>query len=369
MTSIRAWPWPFLLLLAGAVVGTIYGSAPVTVSSSVVLMVFLPPLLFDAGFSLRFAHLRQQWRWIALFGVAGSMLAAAFTFCLLSLLRFPFAEALLLSAVLSATDPVSVFSALRGSSAPARLRITLEGESLANDAVAVVLITLALGILTSSNDLAVEVPLLFVRLSLVGLAVGLAIGFPLRRVLSQVRWPVGIAASLPLAYAAFFAADRLGGSGLLAAITSAVIAGGAAHGLEEQALQRFWRALGGLMAALVFLLIGFQVRIDLVAGVGWRLLLLLVAVTLSRLLMVLIITRAAHRLWPWRWQAALTWAGLRGALSLALALSISSRVNGRLEVVTLTAGFILVSSAIQALLLRPVFRRLGLAAASASGSS
>jgi CPA1 family monovalent cation:H+ antiporter len=369
MNSIRGWPWPFLLLLAGAVVATVHGSALVTVSSSVVLIVFLPPLLFDAGFSLGLAHLRQQWRWIALFGVAGSVIAAAFTCCILYLLRFPSAEALLLSAVLAATDPVSVFTALRGSSAPARLRITLEGESLANDAVAVVLITLALGIVTSSNDLAVEVPLLLLRLSLVGLAVGLAVGFVLRWVLSKLRWPLSIAASLPLAYAAFFAADRLGGSGLLAAIVSAVVAGGAAPGLEDPALHRFWRALGGLMAALVFLLIGLQVRIDLVARVGWRLLLLLLAVTLSRLLMVLIITRAAHRLWPWRWQAALTWAGLRGTLSLALALSIPGRVNDRVEVVTLTAGFILVSSAIQALWLRPVFRRLGLAATPTMGSS
>jgi CPA1 family monovalent cation:H+ antiporter len=180
---------------------------------------------------------------------------------------------------------------------------------------------------------------------------------------------IELAASLPLAYVAFFAADRLGGSGLLAAIVSAVVASGAALDLDEQALHRFWRAVGGLMAALVFLLIGLQVRIDLVARVGWRLLLLVLAVTLSRLLMVVIITRAAHRLWPWRWQAALTWAGLRGALSLALALSIPARVNDRVEVVTLAAGFILVSSAIQALLLRPVFRRLGLAATATMGSS
>lgn len=356
-------------MLAGAVVTTLHGAATLTVSASLVLFVFLPPLLFDAGFSLNLAQVSAQWRWIALFGVAGSVLAAAIAFTLLSLLRFPPAEALLLSAVLAATDPVSVFSALRRTDAPGRLRLTLQGESLANDAVAVVLTAVAIGILQNGNDLAVKIPALFVRLSMGGLLVGLLIGILLRRILAKLSWPAGIAVTIPLAYVAFFASDRLGGSGLLAVIVTAVLAGSAAPAPEYPALHRFWRVLSALMAALVFLLIGLQVRIDVIVRVGWPLLLLFVVVTLARLLMVLILTSAARRLWPWRWQAALTWAGLRGALSLALALSIPAGINGRIEAVTLTAGYILLSSAIQGLLTGPVFRRLGFLPVEVSGSS
>jgi len=367
--SLRGWPWPFLLLLAGAVITTLYGAAILTVSATLVLIVFLPPLLFDAGFSLDLAQVSAQWRWIALLGVAGSVLAATIAFSILSLLQFPAAEALLLSAVLAATDPVSVFSVLRRTDAPGRLRLTLQGESLANDAVAVVLTAVALGILTSGQDLAVKIPLLFVQLSLVGLVVGLLIGVVLRWVLAKLSWPGGIAVTIPLAYLAFFASDRLGGSGLLAVIVSAVLAGSSAPAAENQALHRFWRGLSAAMAAVVFLLIGLQLRIDVIVRAGWRLLLLFATVTLARLLMVLILTSAAHRLWPWRWQAALTWAGLRGALSLALALSIPAGVNGRLEAVTLTAGYVLLSSAVQGLLTGAVFRRLGFLPVQSTGSS
>jgi len=356
--SVRGFPWPFLLLLAGAGVATIHGTALVSVSSSVVLIVFLPPLLFDAGFSLGLAHLRQQWRWIALFGVAGSVLAAALAFSLLSLLRFPLVEALLLSAVLAATDPVSVFSALRRSTSPARLRVTLEGESLANDAVAVVLTAVALGIITSSPRLALAVPLLFLRLSLVGVAVGLLVGVVIRRVVARLPLAVGMAATIPFAYGAFFASDRLGGSGLLAVIVSAVLAASGTSASVNASLQAFWRSLGAAMAALVFLLIGLQVRIDVIALDGGRLVVLFAALTLSRALMVFLVSRSAGTLWPWRWQVALTWAGLRGALSLALALSIPVHLSGRVEVVTLTAGYILLSTAIQGLSISPVFRWL-----------
>ncbi|HSO94032.1 MAG TPA: cation:proton antiporter [Candidatus Dormibacteraeota bacterium] len=360
MTAVRQWPWPFLLLLAGAAVATFHGSAPVLIASSIVLVVFLPPLLFDAGFSLGLEHLFAHWRWIALFGLAGALMAAAFTFCLLFLLRFPVPLALLLSALLAATDPVSVFSALRRSTPPPRLRVTLEGESLANDAVAVVLTAVALGIIDSGQNVALGVPLLFMRLTLIGVAVGLLLGALLRRIVSHVSLAAAIVATVPFAYVAYLASDHLGGSGLLAVIVCAVVAGSGTPAGVKSGLQGFWRWVGAAMAALVFLLIGLEVRVDVVASLGLRLVGLYLAVTLSRVLMVFVLTRGAPNLWPWRWQAALTWAGLRGALSLALALSVPARLTGRAELVALTAGFILLSSTIQGLFLSPVFRRLGI---------
>ena len=84
MTAIRRWPWPFLLLLMGAVLATARAVPAFTVSPTLVLAVFLPPLLFDAGFSMRAAAVRRELPWILLLGVAGAVLTAGMVFGLLS---------------------------------------------------------------------------------------------------------------------------------------------------------------------------------------------------------------------------------------------------------------------------------------------
>src|SRR5256884_7597519 len=119
---------------------------PFTVSPTLVLAVFLPPLLFDAGFSMRAAAVRRELPWIVGLGLAGAVLTAGVVFGLLLVAGFSFAAALVLAAILAATDPVSVFAALRRLHTPERLSVALEGESLVNDGVAVVLFTVALAV-------------------------------------------------------------------------------------------------------------------------------------------------------------------------------------------------------------------------------
>lgn len=359
MKAIRTWPWPFLLLIIGAGVATSRVVPPIAVSSSIVLVVFLPPLLFDAGFSMQASAVRRELRWIMLLGLAGSVFGAALTFAFLITVRFPAGEALLLSAVLAATDPISVFAALRRVRTPPHLRVALEGESLVNDAVAVVLFAMALAI--SQTGLAVPLDLagLFARLTVVGLGIGAMMALITRRALAVLpRWgdiPLTVAAS----YLAFILADRLGGSGLLSVIVLALVLGTASQSRAHHQVHRFWRQLGLIMASVVFLLVGLQVRADLIVTVGGRLALLVLAVWLARLLMVLLVTAPAPRRWPWPLRVALSWAGLRGALSLALALSIPAAVPQRMEMLALVFGFIFVSLAVQGLSMGPVFRLLG----------
>jgi Na+:H+ antiporter len=362
VTSVRRWPWPFLLLLLGAGVASTRLTLPVSLSSSVVLIGFLPALLFDAGFSLHGTTVRQEWRWIALFGLAGGVVAGGIAFGALTALGVNRGEALLLAAVLAATDPIAVFAALRRVRTPVRLRITLEGESLANDGVAVVLTTLALQIVDDAGVQPVALLFLFLRLTLLGLAVGSVIGLLGRPALKRVPRPADILLTLALAYGVYLLSDRIGGSGLLAVISLAFVLGTAYPVATHHHLHRFWRALGAVMAGALFLLMGLQVPLDIVLGTGWRLAALVVVVWAARALMVVLFARAAPRRWPWRWQAALTWAGLRGALSLALAISIPIAVRDRAEVLALVSGFILVSLALQGLTIGPVFRWLRVSA-------
>jgi len=114
------------------------------------------------------------------------------------------------------------------------------------------------------------------------------------------------------------------------------------------------------MSSVVFLLVGLQVRLDEVARVGGRLLLLVAAVLVARAVMVTLVTLTRSDLWPWRWRAALVWAGLRGALSLALALALPAEVAGHEEILALVFGFVFLSLVVQGLSTGPVFRLLGI---------
>jgi len=357
---MRRWPWPFLLLLAGAILATARVVPAFTVSPMLVLVVFLPPLLFDAGFSLRIAAVRRELPWILLLGVAGAVVAAALVFVLLRAAGVPSDEALLLAAILAATDPVSVFATLRRLHTPERLRVALEGESLINDGVAVVLFVLALAVVQRRVLAPLGVLGLFLLLTVGGLAVGAALGLLTRRVLAILPKPLQIAVTVVAAYASYLLADRIGASGLLAVIALSLILGSAYQPTTHHQVHRFWRQLGFAMSSVVFLLVGLQVRLDQVGRVGGRLLLLVVSVMLARALMVTLVTLARSDLWPWSWRAALVWAGLRGALSLALALALPADVADHEEILALVFGFVFLSLVVQGLSTGPVFRLLGI---------
>jgi CPA1 family monovalent cation:H+ antiporter len=358
--AVRRWPWPFLLLLAGALLATARLVPAFTVSPTLVLVVFLPPLLFDAGFSLRVTAVRRELPWILSLGVGGAVLAATLVFLLLRMAGFPSDEALLLAAILAATDPVSVFATLRRLHTPERLRVALEGESLVNDGVAVVAFVLALAVVQRRVLAPPDVLGQFLLLTVGGLAVGVALGLLTRWVLVALPKPVQIAVTVVAAYASYLLADRIGASGLLAVIALSLILGSAYGPSTHHQVHRFWRQLGFAMSSVVFLLVGLQVHLDQVVSVGGRLLLLVAAVILARALMVTVVTLTRSDLWPWSWRAALVWAGLRGALSLALALALAADLAGHDEILALTFGFVFFSLVVQGLSTGPVFRLLGI---------
>jgi CPA1 family monovalent cation:H+ antiporter len=360
VTVVRRWPWPFLLLLVGALLATARVVPAFTVSPTLVLAVFLPPLLFDAGFSMRPAAVRRELPWILLLGLAGAVLTAALAFVFLRAVGLPSDEALLLAAILSATDPVSVFATLRRLHTPERLRLALEGESLVNDGVAVVVFVIALALVGRRVLDAPGVVGLFIRLTVGGVVVGVVLGLLARRMLAIVSRPAQLAITVVAAYASYLLADRIGASGLLAVIAVSLILGTAYQPTTHHQVHRFWRQLGFGMSSVVFLLVGLQVRLDEVLRVSGRLLLLVAAVLLARGLMVIAVTLARSDLWPWSWRLALVWAGLRGALSLALALGVPAQVAGHAEIVVLVFGFVFLSLVIQGLSTGPVFKALGI---------
>jgi CPA1 family monovalent cation:H+ antiporter len=356
----RRWPWPSLLLLVGAMLATARMVPAFTLSPTLVLAVFLPPLLFDAGFSMRAAAIRRELSWILLFGVAGAVLTATLGFGLLLAAGVASDEALLLAAILAATDPVSVFATLRRLHTPERLRVALEGESLANDGIAVLLFAVTLAIVERRVIDAPSVLGLVAWQSAGGAVIGVGIGLLAHRILTRVPRRVQVAVTVLAAYAGYLLANWIGASGLLAVIAMSLIIGTAYEPSTHHQVHRFWRQLGFVMSSVVFLLVGLQVRLDEVVRVGGRLLVLVAALLLARAVMVLAVTVPRGDLWPWPWRLALVWAGLRGALSLALALGVPAAVAHHDEIVALVFGFVFLALVVQGLSTGPVFRALGI---------
>ncbi len=360
MNALRRWPWPFLLLLLGAVLATARVVPAFRVSPTLVLAVFLPPLLFDAGFSMRAAAIRRELRWILLLGLAGAVLTAAVSFGLLLAAGVPSDEAIVLAAILAATDPVSVFAALRRLRTPERLRVALEGESLANDGVALLLFVVALALVERRVIDAPGVLGLVFSQTAGGIVIGIGIGLLIRRILASLPRAVQIAVTVFAAYAGYLLADWIGASGLLAVIAISLVVGTAYEPSAHHQVHRFWRQLGFIMSSAVFLLVGLQVRLDELVRVGARLLLLVAVLLLARALMVFAVTAARADLWPWSWRLAMVWGGLRGALSLALALSVPAAVVRYDEILLLVFGFVFLSLVVQGLSTGPVFKALGI---------
>jgi CPA1 family monovalent cation:H+ antiporter len=288
------------------------------------------------------------------------VLTAALSFGLLLAAGVSFDEALMLAAILAATDPVSVFATLRRLHTPERLRVALEGESLANDGVAVLLFVVALAVVQRRVIDPPGVLGLVVFQAAGGVVIGVGIGLLTRRILTTLPYALQVAATVLAAYAAYLLADRIGASGLLAVIAMSLIVGSAYEPSTHHQVHRFWRQLGFVMSSAVFLLVGLQVRLDEVIRVGGRLLLLVAALLLARALMVLAVTVIRRDLWPWSWRLALVWAGLRGALSLALALGVPAAVARHDEILVLVFGFVFLSLVVQGLSTGPVFKRLGI---------
>jgi CPA1 family monovalent cation:H+ antiporter len=197
-----------------------------------------------------------------------------------------------------------------------------------------------------------------IRLSAGGVLLGLVVGLIAAPLLARLPQLLGVIVTVVVAYGSYVLADRLGFSGLLSVIAAAFWLGNAPGKPAYRLIDRFWRLDGFIFSSAMFLLVGLQVRLGDLVGAAPRLLGLVAIVLLARSLMVLAFTSWSEA-WPLRGQLALVWSGLRGALSLALVLSISG-ISERSSIGLLAFGFVFLSLVVQGLSVGPVFGWLGL---------
>ena len=314
-----------LLFAGGLFIGALTHGALSGIFARATLAVFIPALIFEAAWHLRIAELRSHWRSVALLIVPGVPITAAIVSAAVFLVGTPLPAALVLGAILSATDPIAVVAIFRRLQIPASLMTIVEGESLFNDAVAVVLyrvviVAAATGAFAAPATRLLAAAALGSVLSLAaGAALGAVAGWSSRLV--QNRW-AQLAFSVAGAYAAYILCDELKGSGIFA-----VIAFGVAMRRTLRAdvslsatLDRSWHRIGTLANGALFLLMGTALDPLRLSLVPLLIVVTLLAVFAARSFLAYALL-AFVRL-PVTWKNLVRVAGMRGALSLALALAL-----------------------------------------------
>jgi len=383
-----AVPYPILLVIGGAGIGFIPGLPAVELPPEAVLVIFLPPLLYSAAFFSSLRDLRDNMRPIGLLAI-GLVVMTTLGVGLVAhavVDDLSWAAAFLLGAIVAPTDPVAATAIASRSGAPRRIVTVLEGESLVNDATALVAYKVALAAVLTGTFSLFDATGSFVWQSVAGVGIGIAVGAAVaevRRVIEDA--PTEITISLITPYFAYLPAEALGVSAVLAAVTSGIWLGWRAPRLITSAtriqLYSVWEVLTFVLNAALFLLVGLQLpgiveRISddysggelavwaaVVAG----------AVIVIRFLWVFPATYLPRRLSrslrerdpvpPAGAIVVLAWVGMRGAVSLAAALALpaaSPELPARDLIVFLVYGVILVSLLLEGATLGPMIRVLGL---------
>src|SRR3954452_22554338 len=348
LNAVANWldvPYPIPLVLGGLVLGLVPGIPDIQLNPDLVLLVFLPSLLYASAFFADLRALRADARVISLSAI-GLVLATAVAVAVIAheLIGLPWAMSFALGAIVSPTDPAAATAIMRRVGAPRRMVNVLEGESLFNDATALVAYKVAVAAAVGAGVSAAHTGLEFFGEAAGGIAIGLVVAWAIaevRKRVSDVNTELTI--SLFSAYGAFVPADQLGVSGVLAVVTCGLVLGFRAPEIAspESRMQgaAMWSILTFLLNATLFILIGLQLPtiVDGLSGqpagqvIGYAAAVCGAVIAMrfiwSTVMTVIIRTldrrpsQRARRA-SWRFRVVANWAGMRGAASLAAALAL-----------------------------------------------
>lgn len=358
-------PYTVALVLAGLVLSFRSG-IKIELTSELILALLLPPLVFEAAFHLNFERLKRSLPAIGLLAIPGVIINMLIVGGILNRgAGLPIAIALVFGALIAATDPVSVVAIFRRLGAPKQLEVLLEGESLFNDGTAIVVFGLALEIMDIGGlNLAASI-VDFVRVAAGGLLIGASLGWLFSRLASRVDdYLIETTLTTVLAFGAYLIAEQFHLSGVLAVVAAGLVSGSA--GEKEMSpttrivLINFWEYLAFLANSAVFLLIGADIEIGSMLS-NWTLILwAIAAVLISRAVTVYSLTQVERTI-PNRWRHVLFWGGLRGAIALALALSLPLDFGPeRQTLIEMTYGVVLFSLLAQGMSMNTLLKRLGI---------
>lgn len=347
-------PYTVMLVLGGLVLGVLHYLPEVKMTPEIVMTIFLPILLFEAAINIEYSHLKADLKSILTMAVLGVLISLFVTAGVMHWLGgWPWLIALLFGSMIVATDPVSVLAIFKKLGVPHRLTAIVEGESLFNDGTAIVAFQIILAVVISGRFSAVDGLQKFLVVCLGGLAVGLVIAYGAIVLLEKIDdHLLELMITTVLAYGAYMVAESLHVSGVIAVVTAGIMVGNmgwerAMTATTRVAVLTFWEYAAFVINSLIFLLIGLQIHLDELMrfapliGVG------ILALFAGRILAIYPLAWALNRglkaRLPMKWMHILVWGNLKGALSMALVMSLPADIPYRKELLVTIFGVVLFS--------------------------
>jgi CPA1 family monovalent cation:H+ antiporter len=368
------FPVPVVLAGVGLVLGFIPYFENITVSQDVIFLVFLPAVLFVSAYQFPLGILRKDKWIIGSLGTLGVLLnvivlgsaifAAGNIFIDIS-----FIASLLIAAILSPTDPVSVVSILKKSLSNEKLADIVEGESLLNDGTSIVLYSVLLGMLINQTTLA---PMLFfgefLFVSIGGVLIGLTFGWLMSKAVSYSKnWQYQVMLSIIIAYGSFHLGELLGVSGVLATVTAGMMLSFEfGRNIKDEkhfhkALDGFWEVIEPSILSIMFLLIGI-LAMDYLFISEW--LLIIIIFVLSLLARFIALSGLTQLIPTWRREFSMkdvgiiSLSGIKGAVSVVMLLGLEAAAQDDDMLISLAFGTIILSVVIQSLAVYPLSKKL-----------
>jgi CPA1 family monovalent cation:H+ antiporter len=347
-------PYTVGLVLMGLVL-SLLSPVAIKISPQIILALLVPPLVFEAAFHLNLEHLRRDFWLIVLFAIPGVILTtflvggvvAAGTGLTLQI-------ALVFGALISATDPVAVVALFRRLGVPRRLQVLLEGESLFNDGTAIVMFNLMLAIALAGKFDAIDSVRQFLTVSGGGVLIGIALGIVFSRIIGRIDDPlVETTLTTVIAFGSYLLAEYFHVSGVLAVVAAGIVNGNT--GPREMSpttrvvVFNFWEYAAFIANSFVFLLIGLTIDLNIMLTNGRAILWAIIAALVARVVSIYGFSMFGREIPP-KWKHILFWGGLRGAITLALALSlpeIPSLAGARSTLQAMAFGVVLFTLLVQ----------------------
>lgn len=372
------------LILGGAALAFLPGMPTIRLDPDLVLVLFLPPLLLLSAYMTDWRAFRADLRIILQLAIGAVLFTTLVVGWVAHLLlpTLPWAACFALGAIVSPPDAVAAKAVLQGLPLPARTITLLEGESLLNDATGLVLYRLTVVAALTGAFSSVAATGSFLLLVVGGIGVGMLCGLLASAVIGRILdGDLGITASFLFAWGSYILGEALGVSGVLSTVACGIIMGwrqherlDAAHRLQTQAVSG---VVGFVLESLVFILIGLSLRsimerLTVSTSASEHLLLqagaIVLTVVVARFLWIMPVTYGVRAIAPalrrrdpyppLRIPLVMSWAGMRGVVSLAAALALPDAFPGRDFILVATFAVILVTVLVQGSTLSPLIRLL-----------